>query len=183
MKKVLICAAATCLFAQAAIANDFDDVDDVQQAIGSAIGSVTANAANAANAAAGVNISNNVTLGSPVAGGGNNAGTATGANAAAGAGNTNQLVALNGSQLAALGIQTNITPATGGASALAGTAAQPNGPALIAVSTVAGGSSVNALFAANPTASGGISTAAHIAASAAAIMVADSDEYNYNEEE
>jgi len=178
MKKVIISVIAICFSAQMAFANDLDDLDDVQQAVASVVGEATANAvANTVNAVS-TNVNNAATAaavngsaaGSNIAGNIGTAGTA-GTAAAGLAVTAQQLVALSPAQIAALGIQTNTVTATASTTALI--------PVAGTISLAA--ANINGVFLASPTAAGG-SSAASIAAASAAIGVADSDEFSYDDE-
>ncbi len=189
MKKLLLSLVAIAFSAQIAFANNLDDLDDIQQAIGSAIGETTANAvtstssaiaasvnATTAAGAASTNIAGNVaaagvnTTPNTGAAGTNIAGN-TGT-AGAGLANAQQLVALSPAQLAALGIQTNTLTATANTTVTPAT----TGLALAATAT-----NINGVFAAVPTASGNTS-AASIASTAAAMEIADSEDFSYDNE-
>ena len=99
MKKAILCCVAVMFSAQVAFANDLDDVDDVQEAIGSVIGSAISNAiGNSTGSAIAGNEDNGVDDESQNQNGGGNGG-------GNGSGVTGQFVALNAAQLNRIGDQ------------------------------------------------------------------------------
>jgi len=191
MKKVILSVIAMVFSAQMAFANDLDDLDDIQQAIGSAVGETTASVVAGASGAIATTVNTATAAGATganiagAAGAGANiaANTGTGVNAAntgtaavgtgAGVATAQQLVALSPTQLAALGIQANPLTATSNNTALV--------PATANISLTASATNINGVFAAIPTASGNVS-AASIAATSAAMEIADSNDFSYDDE-